>query len=246
MEEVTMHPLGEDPEHTLQTSNRSTEINRNVEKVGGKSKGALWSHPMHLIAFGIIFGGLGFDFWYLRFLFPLLGILLLFFGVRQLREENVHFKRAWIFTVVLLFFVIAVAILDVPGAEVEQGTGFYYFIFFIGFAQLILGILLRGSLHQAVKEVYSRAAQKAPKRSFGDSIILLPFGLPMLLRLAGSTSGGYLLLIVFFVLNIYVFHFLYRLGTKRTISWSVKSRAISSGMPASTTAWRAWSILGGV
>lgn len=173
-----------------------------------------WSDPMHQIAVGLILSGLSFRILYLQYLLPLIGVLFLYFGLRQLREENLYFKRASIIVIIRLFLILTGALvgpLDFDGSKFMAVSAL---VGLLALVQLVLAIMLPWSLHKAVEEVYGRATQVPPRKPFRDSLIFFVFLIPALLALFLNPLLGVVTLLTLLVWGIQILYSMYRLGTQ--------------------------------
>jgi hypothetical protein len=111
-----------------------------------------WSKPIGFITWGFILTTLHLNFIYLQYILPTIGVLLIFFGFRSLRNENKYFKAVWVLSIVKLLLQLA----DLVRVSMPLNT--------VDYPELAIGTVILASriamfliFHAALKETYKKA-----------------------------------------------------------------------------------------
>lgn len=104
------------------------------------------------ITWGFILTTLHLNFIYLQYILPTIGVLLIFFGFRSLRNENKYFKAVWVLSIVKLLLQLA----DLVRVSMPLNTVDYPELA-IGTVMLAFRIAMFLIFHAALKETYKKA-----------------------------------------------------------------------------------------
>lgn len=75
----------------------------------------LWQKPFKYITIGFGFSLMSIDHWYLNAILPVIGAALLYYGFREIKEENNYFKWGYIFSIIgIIYKLILVVIVSSP------------------------------------------------------------------------------------------------------------------------------------
>lgn len=71
-----------------------------------------WKNAMNRILWGMALTTITFQFWNLDYILPMVGMFLMLFGLRTLRNENKWFKTCWRLMIIRISYFVFVCILD--------------------------------------------------------------------------------------------------------------------------------------
>lgn len=117
-----------------------------------------WCSPFKLITWGLILTTFTMNFFYLQYILPVIGIVLLYLGSRSLKNSNHSFKIFNRLTIINLFWRLAV--LGVNTTKLNQNKILFYIIYSVS-TLLIIAILT--ALRGGIKSLYKKSNRKYKK-----------------------------------------------------------------------------------
>lgn len=163
-----------------------------------------WHIPISHITLGLVLTSITLNFFYLQYILPVVGMGLLYAGLRSFKSENRYFTAAWVLSAVRLALQAAwLVFAATPWLSWLEGS-LPLSLFFIAL-ELALFLLFRAAL----SEVYCRAGEKPPH----DPMLMASVWL-VLLTLCGLTPLGssWLAIVPLFIFFLFVARAIYRVG----------------------------------
>ena len=164
-----------------------------------------WRKPMSFICWGLALSSFSLNFFYLNYLLPAVGVVLLWLGFRMLRRTNSALRFAWVIATLLTIFRLSVTVLQATplSPKLTSGLGVVLFL-----TETFLTWLLYIGLWQGLKEVF-RSAGLPPKTRAAGFLVLW---YSILVPLAWLEVQGFLLVLPMILLWIVILICLYRTG----------------------------------
>ncbi len=161
-----------------------------------------WSEPIGLITWGLAISMFQLNFLYLQYILPTVGVLLLYFGFRSLRDENVWFKLCWLLSILrLVEHLIFIFIEATPLTNWNK-----LFFYGMGFAvQMAILLLLRKALKTSID-----SAGRTPQ---GDPLITAGLWMSILYFIAlVHMMVGLIIVIILLISFILILRSLFNVG----------------------------------
>lgn len=120
-----------------------------------------WHSAMGKILWGMGLLAFRLDFWYLQYLLPLLGAVLLYLGARRLRTANPGFRLVWQLSLVKLVWQVIFLVLSATrlGGLFTEGAPFWA----VSAAGCALEFLLLWQLRRGIRGAFADLAGKPPR-----------------------------------------------------------------------------------
>ncbi len=126
--------------------NRLNEHSSNLEKNEAKN---FWHESIRYITFGFMFTLVTFNFLWLQYILPSLGVLFLYIGFRKLRNENKAFYGAYVFSVInLIYNILSLIYVNTPLNVNSKNSSIM--AFFLTIFQIIFLILFRNGIRNII------------------------------------------------------------------------------------------------
>lgn len=162
-----------------------------------------WRKPMSFICGGLALSSFSLNFFFLNYVLPAVGVVLLWLGFRMLRRTNSALRFAWVIATLLTIFRLSVTVLQATPLSPKLTSGLGIVLFLIG---AFLTWLLYVALWQGLKEVFRSAGQPPKTRAAGFLVLWYSIMVP----LAWLEVQGILLVLPILLLWIVILVCLYR------------------------------------
>lgn len=168
-----------------------------------------WKQAMNRILWGMALTTITFQFWNLDYIFPMIGMLLMLFGFRTLREENKWFKTCWQLMLVRITYFVFICIFDATIYrsmldELNISIGLTVIVFVITFIQIFC-------FWKGIRMVQEKAG--LPQRAKAAIVLLVWYGIMIFL---GITQYAGLLVWGLLIGYICILRSLYKLSKELT------------------------------
>lgn len=168
-----------------------------------------WKQAMNRILWGMALTTITFQFWNLDYIFPMIGMLLMLFGFRTLREENKWFKTCWQLMLVRITYFVFICIFDATIYrsmldELNISIGLIVIVFVITFIQIFC-------FWKGIRMVQEKAG--LPQRAKAAIVLLVWYGIMIFL---GITQYAGLLVWGLLIGYICILRSLYKLSKELT------------------------------
>lgn len=180
----------------------STEMHQVSEQINP------WQKPLSNITWGFLFTIMTFNFFYLNYILPIIGVALLFIGFYDLRKVNNELRMAWNFSIANLIFYFLNLIYTITPLHIKYNNAFAMIIFNTVF-QISFLLIFRSGLKNLLQE--------AGITSEKDPIIWLVIWRSLAVFLAWSQLGS-----VWFIFFPYIFFYFYNFSSLYKINEPLK------------------------
>lgn len=164
-----------------------------------------WKQAMNRILWGMALTTITFEFWNLDYILPMIGMFLMLFGFRTLREENKWFKTCWRLMLIRITYFVFICILDatiyrsmLEGSNMSMGLATVSFV--IIFIQVVC-------FWKGIRKVQEKAG--LPQRAKAAIVLLVWYGMMIFL---GITQYAGILTWVLLIGYICIIRSLYKLS----------------------------------
>ncbi len=161
-----------------------------------------WKNAMNRILWGMALTTITFEFWNLDYILPLIGMFLMLFGFRTLREENQWFKTCWRLMLIRITYFVFHCILDATiYRSVYEDSSAAVAMTVVIFAIIFIQILC---LWKGIRKVQEKAG--LPPRAKAAIVLLIWYGMLIFLGIvqyAGLLVWGLLIGYVCIIRSLY-------------------------------------------
>lgn len=160
-----------------------------------------WRIPINCIAIGFAFTVITFNFFWLQYILPVIGVALLYLGFRALHKENKWLNAGWIFSIINALLYIAKLIYTCTPLNTKFDNAYIILFVLTGFELCFIFIFRHG---------LKRLAKKGNIKLKRDPILgLLVWKILMIISVITGAGGLWWVLIP---LMIFYFYTIYSLG----------------------------------
>lgn len=164
-----------------------------------------WKTAMNRILWGMGFTTITFNFWKLDYILPFIGMFLMLFGFRVLREENKWFKSCWHLMIIRITIFSVICILDATIIRSmldasNVGIAITAMNFVLIFTQIIC-------FWKAIRKTQEKAG--LPQRAKAAIVLLIWYGIMIILGVAQYAG---LLVFVMLIGYVSIIRSLYKLS----------------------------------
>lgn len=168
-----------------------------------------WKKSMNRILWGMALTTITFQFWNLDYILPMIGMLLMLFGFRALREENKWFKACWRLMIIRLTYFVSRCILDATiYRSMLEDSNTEIAITVMNFVFIFIQILC---FWKGIRTVQEKAG--LPPRAKAAIVLLIWYGMMIFLGIAQYIG---LLVWVLLIGYICILRSLYKLSKELT------------------------------
>ena len=139
-----------------------------------------WKTAMNRILWGMALTTITFEFWNLDYILPMIGMFLMLFGFRTLREENKWFKTCWRLMLIRITYFVFICILDatiyrsmLEGSNISMG---------LTTISLVIIFIQIFCFWKGIRKVQEKAG--LPQRAKAAIVLLVWYGMMICLGIA--------------------------------------------------------------